>query len=202
MHTSAPTLHASTAERQSLYDKLNSRWHRPALLIFMVVVLGHWAEHIAQAWQIYVLGWPAHHAGGFLGLYYPWLVHSEVLHYSYALIMLIGIWVLRKGFTGASRKWWTAALVIQFWHHFEHLLLIGQATFHHNLFGSPVPTSIVQQIIPRVELHLFYNSIVFIPMVLGMYYHIFPRKGESHPATCTCAWRATGYRLQAAGDRA
>jgi hypothetical protein len=151
----------------------------------MVIVLGHWAEHIAQAWQIYVLGWPAHHAGGVLGLFYPWLVHSEVLHYSYALIMLIGIWVLRKGFTGLSRKWWTVALVIQFWHHIEHLLLIGQATFHHNLFGSAV--------IPRVELHLFYNTIVFIPMVIGMYYHIFPRKGEAQHAMCTCAWHRHEY---------
>ncbi|HEY6968102.1 MAG TPA: hypothetical protein VJA94_02770 [Candidatus Angelobacter sp.] len=188
MHASESALHMAAAD-QSLYDKINSRWHRPALWFFMIIVLGHWTEHFAQAWQIYVLGWPAHHAGGFLGFFYPWLVHSEVLHYGYALIMLIGIWVLRQGFTGLSRKWWTVALVIQFWHHFEHLLLIGQATFHHNLFGSPVPTSIIQLIIPRVELHLFYNSIVFIPMVVGMYYHMFPRKGEAHSATCSCAWR-------------
>lgn len=189
MHASTTAARLATTHPQSLYEKLNTRWHKAALWGFMVIVLGHWAEHIAQAWQIYVMGWPAHHAGGFLGLYFPWLVHSEVLHYSYALIMLIGIWVLRKGFTGVSRKWWTVALVIQFWHHFEHLLLIGQATFQHNLFGSPVPTSIVQLFFPRVELHLFYNSIVFIPMVLGMYYHMFPAKGETHAAGCTCAWR-------------
>jgi hypothetical protein len=174
-------------EHPGFYDKINTRWHKPALLLFMMVVLAHWAEHIAQAWQIYVMGWPAHHAGGVLGLFFPWLVHSEVLHYSYALIMLIGIWLLRKGFTGLSLKWWTVALIIQFWHHFEHLLLIGQATFHHNLFGAAVPTSIIQLIIPRVELHLFYNTIVFIPMMVGMYYHMFPRKGEVR-AMCTCAW--------------
>lgn len=189
MSASTAALQPIVKNKQSFYEKLNTRWHKPALWGFMIVVLAHWAEHIAQAYQIYVLGWPAHHANGFLGLYYPWLVHTEVLHYGYALAMLIGIWVLRKGFTGVSRKWWTIALVIQFWHHFEHLLLIGQATFHHNLFGSPVPTSIVQLLIPRVELHLFYNSIVFIPMVIGMYYHMFPAKGETHPAGCTCAWR-------------
>lgn len=176
-----------TNARAGLYLKLNATWHKRALQVFMIIVLGHWAEHIAQAYQIYVLGWPAHHAGGVLGLYYPWLVHSEVLHYSYALVMLIGIWILRKGFTGTSRKWWTAALVIQFWHHFEHLLLIGQATFQQNLFGSPVPTSIVQLIFPRVELHLFYNTIVFIPMVIGMYYHMFPSTAEAS-AQCTCMW--------------
>jgi len=189
MHASISALQPVAAIKPSFHEKINTVWHKPALWAFMVVVLGHWTEHIAQAWQIYVLGWPAHHAGGFLGLYFPWLVHSEVLHYGYALVMLIGIWMLRRGFTGVSRKWWTLALVIQFWHHFEHLLLIGQATFHHNLFGSPVPTSIIQLLIPRVELHLFYNSIVFVPMVIGMYYHMFPAKGESHAAGCTCAWR-------------
>jgi hypothetical protein len=79
------------------------------------------------------------------------------------------------------------AFWIQFWHHIEHLLLIGQATFHHNLFGKPVPCSIVQLLIPRVQLHLFYNSIVFIPMVVAMYYHMFPPKGETE-AACTCSW--------------
>src|SRR2546421_7266720 len=47
---------------------------------------------------------------------FPWLVHSEVLHYGYALIMLVGIWMLLPGFVGRSRAWWLAALVIQFWH--------------------------------------------------------------------------------------
>jgi hypothetical protein len=189
MHVSAESMQPVAISRQSFYDKINTRWHKPALQVFMIVVLAHWAEHLAQGWQVYVLGWPRHHAGGVLGLRYPWLVSTELLHYGYALVMLIGIWFLRKGFTGRSGKWWTAALIIQFWHHFEHLLLIGQATFHHNLFGSPVPTSIVQQIIPRIELHLFYNTIVFVPMVAGMYYHMFPVKGETHHAACTCAWR-------------
>ena len=30
----------------------------------MLVVLGHWAEHIAQAWQIWVLHWPVPKAKG------------------------------------------------------------------------------------------------------------------------------------------
>lgn len=172
----------------SLYEKLNSQWHERALQIFMAVVLAHWAEHLAQAYQIYVMGWPRPKANGVLGLWYPWLIKSETLHYAYALVMLIGIWVLRKGFTGVARKWWTVALVIQFWHHIEHLLLIGQATFHHNLFGKPVPCSILQLVVPRVELHLFYNSVVFVPMVIGMYYHMFPPKGEMQHANCGCSW--------------
>src|SRR5678810_108631 len=73
-----------------IYDKLNSVWHKRALQAFMFVVLAHWAEHLAQAYQIYVLGWARPKAGGFLGLFYPWLVSSELLHYGYAIVMLIG----------------------------------------------------------------------------------------------------------------
>jgi hypothetical protein len=173
----------------TFYEKLNGQWHRPALRVFMLIVLGHWAEHLAQAVQIYVLGWPVPEARGVLGLWYPWLVKSELLHYLYALAMLTGLWTLREGFRGLSYKWWVVALGIQFWHHIEHALLIGQALSGHNLFGSPVPTSIVQLLIPRVELHLFYNTIVFIPMIAGMYYHLSPPEGEEPSRGCSCAVR-------------
>ena len=192
MATSTPAIRhfdVSPSTQPSFYEKLNSRWHERTLQIFMVIVLGHWAEHFFQAYQIYVMKWPRPRALGMLGLVYPWLVKTETLHYTYALIMLVGIWVLRKGFTGISRKWWTVALVIQFWHHIEHALLLGQAMFQHNLFHSPVPVSILQLFFQRVELHLFYNSIVFIPMIIGMYYHMFPSEKEKERAVCTCIWR-------------
>jgi hypothetical protein len=191
MAVSAPSIHSvdlAPEAGSSFYEKLNSKWHERALQIFMAIVLAHWAEHLFQAYQIYVMGWPRPQANGLLGLWYPWLIKSETLHYAYALVMLIGIWVLRKGFTGTGRKWWTVALVIQFWHHIEHLLLIIQATTHHNYWGKPVPCSVLQLFFPRVELHLFYNSIVFIPMVIGMYYHMFPPVGEEGHAVCSCEW--------------
>ncbi len=147
MAATNPTLQGINSKLRSgvsIHEKLNVQWHERALQFFMVIVLAHWAEHLAQAVQIWLLHWPRPKAGGVLGLWFPWLVSSEVLHYGYALIMLVGIWALRKGFVGVARKWWTVALIIQFWHHIEHLLLIGQATFHHNLFGSPVPASILQ----------------------------------------------------------
>lgn len=172
----------------TFHERLNSQWHERALQLFMIVVLAHWAEHIAQAWQIYVLKWARPNAGGMLGCMYPWLVKSELLHYGYAVIMLAGICVLRKGFTGVSLKWWTVALWIQVWHHFEHLLLITQATLHQAWFGSHVPTSILQLAFPRIELHLFYNTVVFIPMVIGMYYHMYPKAGGTR-AFCTCSRR-------------
>jgi hypothetical protein len=42
--------------------------------------------------------------------------------------------------------------------------------------------------VPRVELHLFYNTVVFIPMVIAMYYHLFPTAVEASRQSCSCAW--------------
>jgi hypothetical protein len=181
-----PNLHIAMSNA-GFSDKLNSVWHERGLQIFMVIVLGHWAEHLVQAYQIYVLHRPRPKALGLLGLFYPWLIQTEALHYGYALVMLIGLWIFRKGFTGASYTWWMVAFGIQFWHHIEHFLLIYQATTHHNFWHKPVPCSVLQLFFPRVELHLFYNSIVFIPMVIAMYYHMFPAEGEGNP-NCTCEW--------------
>jgi len=165
---------------------LNVEHHRAALNVFMVVVLAHWAEHIAQAYQIWGLGLPRPKARGVLGMWYPWLVTSEWLHYGYAVVMLIALFLLRPGFVGRARSWWTVALVIQFWHHIEHLLLLIQAQTHHPFFGQKVPTSVLQLVFPRVELHLFYNSIVFIPMVVAMYLHLRPSPSEQAEMACSC----------------
>ena len=192
----APTC-ALPSQNGTFIQKLNGVWHRTALRAFTVVVLAHWAEHLAQAFQIWVLHWPVKQSLGVLGLWHPWLVRAEYLHYGYAIVMLIGIWTLLPGFAGLSRKWWMAALVIQFWHHIEHALLQGQALMHHNLFGSPVPMSILQLWFPRVELHLFYNTVVFIPMVIGMYFHIFPPAGEEAHAGCNCACSTSPRRVEA-----
>jgi len=186
---SAALAHESVPQRPLLL-KLNEEWHKPALQFFMFIVLAHWAEHLTQAIQIYALGWPIPESRGILGLWFPWLVSSEALHYAYAIVMLIGLWILRTGFVGRSRTWWMIAFWIQFWHHIEHAVLQGQALVGSNLFGSPVPMSLVQVWVPRVELHLFYNTVVFVPMAIGMYYHMFPPRGEeAHGAGCACAWK-------------
>lgn len=187
-NSSAVTLHAEVAHR-SLHARLNAEWHERALQLFLVIVLAHWAEHLAQAFQIYALGWPVPESRGVLGLWFPFLVKSELLHYGYALVMLVGLWLLREGFLGRARTWWNLSLAIQFWHHIEHALLQGQALVGANLFNAPVPTSIAQLWIPRVELHLIYNTLVFVPMVVGMYYHLFPSKEEAAHMTCSCAYQ-------------
>lgn len=178
---------SSSTGGQRLVLKLNSGWHRRALWAFSAVVLAHWAEHLAQAFQVYALHWPLPEARGVLGLPFPWLVNSEVMHYGYALVMLAGLWIFRTGFKGRARTWWNVSLGIQFWHHVEHALLQTQAILGHNFFGRPVPTSALQLWFPRLELHLFYNAVVFIPMAVAMYYHLFPSAEEAKQHTCGCA---------------
>ncbi|HWY87266.1 MAG TPA: hypothetical protein VNX28_11105 [Gemmataceae bacterium] len=206
----------SISAPRTLTDKLNAEWHKPALLIYTAVVLVHWSEHFLQAFQVYILGWSLPEARGLLGIPFPWLVSSEALHYGYALIMLIAFWVLRKGFIGRSYYWWMAAFWIQFWHHIEHGLLQYQVLAGRNFFGAPAPISLIQMLgflegtaetgfndlmvgpprhpfsalmlaVRRVEVHLFYNSIVTIPMVVAMYYHMFPSPVEEAHMNCTCA---------------
>jgi len=176
-------------EAATLIDRLNGPHHELALRLFMAIVLAHWGEHLLQAFQIYGLGWPVPEARGMIGYFFPWVIRSETLHYGYAIVMLAGLWALRRGFSGgADRRWWTMALAIQFFHHIEHLLLLLQVMTGQNLGGRPVPTSMVQLWVSRVELHLFYNTIVFIPMVIAMYYHMFPTRSEAAGQKCTCNW--------------
>jgi hypothetical protein len=188
--TSLPAAGHAPADRASapasLMERLNTSWHRPAMLAFLLVVLAHWAEHLVQAYQVWALGMPRHHALGALGMLYPWLVHSEWLHYGYALVMLAGLLALRPAMVGRARRWWTIALAIQFWHHLEHALLLAQALTGRNLAGAAAPTSLVQLLVPRIELHLFYNGVVFVPMVIAMAYHLRPSPEEARAMKCGC----------------
>jgi len=171
--------------RQGFIEKLNGPWHERALWIYLVVVILHWVEHLFQAAQIWILGMPRPEALGALGLVFPWLVKSEVMHFGYALFMFVGLVLLRPGFHGTAKTWWTLSLGIQGWHLVEHSLLQVQAILGQNLFGSPVPTSILQQFVPRPELHLLYNLAVFVPMVIAMWLHTRPDQATVN--ACTCA---------------
>jgi hypothetical protein len=176
----------AAAPRGGWSARLNGRYHQIALNTFMVVVLVHWVEHISQAIEVWGLDWKRPKAKGLIGYAFPWLVTTEWMHYGFALVMLVALWTLRHGFTGQARRWWTLALIIQFWHHFEHLLLLIQAQVHHYLFGAKVPTSLLQHYFPRIELHLFYNSIVTLPMLVAVVLHMRPSKADRAAATCAC----------------
>ena len=175
-------------KRDPFLQRLNGLWHEVALWLYMVVVFAHWLEHILQAYQVFILGWARPDAGGVLGLLFPILASSEVLHFVYNLTLLAGLFLLQPGFAGRARLWWNVALIIQAWHFFEHLLLQAQWLAGIYLFGAAQQTSILQLWIPRVELHFLYNSVVFLPMMLALYFHFYPPAGE-RPAACGCARR-------------
>ena len=146
----------------------NARRHNFMLKVFAGLMLAHWLEHIVQAFQVYVMGYERHHASGMLGQLYPWLMHSEWLHFGFAVLTLAGLVMLISGFRGSARVWWIGALLVQIWHVFEHTLLFVQAQRAIFFFGAREPTSVLQLIFPRIELHLFYNSAVTIPIVVAM----------------------------------
>ena len=176
---------ASTGRVERFLATVNGPWHARLLTIFMLIVLAHWAEHLVQAFQIFVLGQPRPQSLGLIGDLWPWAFTSEWLHYGYAIVMLAGLAVLTPGFSGRARQWWVLALAIQFWHHFEHLLLLVQAMTGWRLTGTGAPVSVLQLFVPRVELHLFYNAIVFVPMVVAVVLH--RRPGAASTFGCECA---------------
>lgn len=176
----------------SLVVALNSRWHERAMGMFALVVAAHWLEHVAQAAQVYVLGMPPAQALGALGMAWPWLAASEWLHYGYAVVMLAALWLLRPGMAGRARTWWNVALWIQVWHHLEHALLLVQAQSGILFFGATGPTSIAQLVVPRVELHLLYNTMVTVPMVIAMLFHLWPDAESRGGMRCSCARSARG----------
>ncbi len=163
----------------SWLEKINGPLHRRVLWLYMVIVLGHWVEHLMQVYQIYVWGWLPKDAGGALGIWFPGLVESEVLHFTYNLFLWGGIVLLYGGFAGKARTWWKVALAAQSWHFFEHTLLQVQWLTGKYLFGASQQMGIGQLWFPRVELHFMYNLIVFVPLVVAMIVHFY-RPGKSN----------------------
>jgi hypothetical protein len=159
----------------ALLQRLNGSLHAPALWIFMLIIVAHWMEHVLQIYQIYGLGWAPRDAGGILGVIFPQLVESEVLHFVYDFIQWAGIVVLVTGFHGRARSLWTVAMVAQTWHYIEHVLLMGQYLTGYFFFGAAMQTSILQYWFPRAELHFAYNLLVFIPMVIAVHYYVQPK---------------------------
>jgi hypothetical protein len=154
------------------------------LKLFVAIMIAHWLEHIVQAYQVYVMGYQRHQAMGLLGQVYPWLVHSEWMHFGYAVLTWLGLVILRDGVCGSARAWWDAAVIIQIWHLFEHTLLSVQAQGGFTLWGANEPTSVLQLFWPRIELHLFYNSVVTVPIVIAM---IVSRRGHSPASNIVAA---------------
>lgn len=150
----------------------NYKHLRTYLNYFLLIVYMHLFEHIAQMFQLYILHWERPKCLGLLGLIWPQLIHSEYLHYGHALFMLLGIYYLTKYMYTKTSLWWMSlTLLLAFYHHFEHLLLLVQSISHVYFFDKTVPTSIGQLWFPRIELHMFYNLLVGIPMIIALYYN-------------------------------
>ena len=49
---------SATPSRGWSLAAINERYHRLALNVFLAVVLAHWAEHLVQAYQVWVLDRP------------------------------------------------------------------------------------------------------------------------------------------------
>jgi hypothetical protein len=138
--------------------------------IFGLVMIAHWLEHIFQAYQVYVLHMNRECALGMLGMKYPWLIRTESLHFGFAVLTTVGIvWAGWQYFDAPwAMKAWAIGFLASVWHLFEHLLLFIQAVSHHYFFGATQPMSLIQLIVPRIELHLFYNSVVTILLLLAL----------------------------------
>jgi len=157
-----------------------SRTNKWMIGTFAVLMIAHWLEHIFQAYQVYAMHMPRACALGMLGMKYPWLIKTEALHFGFAIFTTVGLLMLWHVYvTGKvasdqifimprTAPSWIAATYISIWHLFEHTLLFAQA-MTHPWFGKAVPTSLIQLLIPRIELHLFYNSMVTVPIIMSMY---------------------------------
>lgn len=170
---------------------LNGRLHRRVLLLYLLVVAGHFSEHLVQAFQVYVLRWHPRLAGGILGLYLPRLAQNEVLHISYNSLQLTGLILLWPGFRslGAARRWWNVALGVQCWHLFEHILLMAQVMSGSYLFGADHQKSLLEFVFPRVQLHLAYNLLVLIPTLLAVWFYLRETRARRQRAAAGSALR-------------
>ena len=71
-----------------------SRTNKVMVGAFAALMIGHWLEHIFQAYQVYVMHMPRACALGMLGMKYPWLVKTESLHFGFAVFTTIGLLML------------------------------------------------------------------------------------------------------------
>ena len=152
-----------------------TRDHNRLLAVYMLIVLFHFAEHVIQAIQFFYLGVARPEAGGLLGEQFPALLTNETLHFGYNLILFVGIVMLYKGMSRGSQMWWMVGGMLQGWHMFEHTILQLQWLTGWYWFGANKQTSLLENFIPRIELHFMYNSIVTIPIVIAVCIHVYQR---------------------------
>lgn len=165
---------------------LNGTHHPQALALYLLVVAGHFSEHLIQLYQVFALGWARPQAGGLLGLQFPALAANEVLHMSYNSLQLTGLLLLLPGFLaagGAARRWWAVAIAFQGWHWLEHAFLQVQVLTGHYFYGAIKQMSVLERFFPRVELHFAYNLLVLVPTLIAVVLYVRQRARQRGAAT-------------------
>ncbi len=134
-------------------------------LILVVTQSGHVLEHVVQVVQLRVLHEPKEHAHGIFGA-----LDVEWVHFVWNSWILLAIVVLLIGRPG--NRWLLIAAPLAAWHLAEHVVLI--ATYlATGVEGSPGLLAMGGLIgnglpIPRPELHLLYNVMETIPLIIGL----------------------------------
>jgi hypothetical protein len=178
-HTLAPTRpDYPTRLHHFVLGTLNGSRHGTALVVYMVVVAAHFSEHLLQLMQVYAWGWARPDAGGLLGVVYPALNTSEVLHTAYNSLQLSGLLLLLPGFrvAPAARTAWLVALTAQSWHWLEHAFLQVQYVTGVYFYGALKQMSVLERYFPRMELHFVYNLAVFVPTVIALALYVHARR--------------------------
>jgi len=132
--------------------------------LFLIIVLIHFCEHLAQVYQLYFLNWPRLDCLGLIGLKYPLLIQNELLHYFFAIYMLVGMNYFYYKVT--NKFWWNVGIGIQTYHYLEHVILLNQWL---NKIPLKDRISIGSFLLPRLELHFVYNLIVSLCMLLSIF---------------------------------
>ena len=120
--------------------------------LYLSIVVIHFIEHLAQMFELYVLGYTRAESLGLIGLAFPLLVRSEWLHYWFAVFTLYGL---------LKYKFSPTAIYLQTSHLIEHTILLTQYLLAFS------PTGIGGIWFARIELHFIYNLIVLVAMCRG-----------------------------------
>lgn len=181
---------ASPGQRHDgILFRLNTSGHRAALLLFVPFALLPVLDGLARV------------CGGDRGRSWASIpqqllrtvmpdTSAQFVPYVCALLLLVGLWVLRIGFKGRAAWWWLGAFWVQFWHHLEHAVLEGQVIAGRNLFQQAAPTSLLGLLLPQDLLHLAYATLVLLFMVGALARHRSPAPAEAVQHNCGCARRA------------
>lgn len=146
--------------------------HYQWLAIFYLLVIiqgGHVLEHVAQMYQIHILGWPGPQARGIIG---P--LDIEWVHVIFNTWVLVAVVALLYPFRANLWLWLT--LLVAVWHELEHLFIMivylttGQAgtpglLSRGGVLGGGLPLS-------RPDLHFWYNLVETAPLLIAFVYQL------------------------------